>query len=141
MQGTNTIEFTIPDNLVEIDDPEYKIKITVSISGDCSEFVAACASQLENNAFATYQGILNTNTFSDEDGSNTAASCVFDLEVAANNVADALTNCNVARSVQLCGADAELTAGSGFETYNWAIDLNNNGTIDSGDSLLNDGES
>ncbi|MDO6821107.1 T9SS type B sorting domain-containing protein [Zobellia sp. 1_MG-2023] len=138
--GTNTIDFTIPDNLVEIDDPEYKIKITVTISGDCSEFVAACASQLENQAFATYQGIINTNTFSDEDGSNTAGSCVTDLEVANNNVADALTNCNVARSVQLCGAEAELTAGSGFETYNWAIDNNNNGTIDSGDTILNDGD-
>ncbi|MGP1990720.1 T9SS type B sorting domain-containing protein [Zobellia laminariae] len=138
--STQTISFSIPDNLVQIGDPEYNIKITVSISGDCSEFVAACASQLENNAFATYQGIINTSTFSDEDGSNTAGSCTSTLEVAANNVADALTNCNVARSVQLCGADAELTAGSGFETYNWAIDTNNNGTIDSGDTLLNDGD-
>ncbi|MDB2606400.1 T9SS type B sorting domain-containing protein [Zobellia sp.] len=137
--GTQTINFNIPNTLVQVGDPEYKIKITVSISGDCSEFVAACASQLENQAFATYQGTVNTNTFSDEDGTNTAGTCISTLEVAANNVSDALTNCNVARSVQLCGADAVLTAGAGFETYNWAIDNNNNGVIDSGDTILNDG--
>ena len=139
--GTQTINFSIPNNLVEVGDPEYKIEITVSISGDCSEFVAACAAQLENNALASYQGTLNNNTFSDEDGSNPAGACTTTLEVATNNVSDALTNCNVARTVELCGTDATLTAGSGFNTYNWAIDNNNNGSIDSGDTMLNDGDS
>ncbi|SHJ90809.1 gliding motility-associated C-terminal domain-containing protein [Maribacter aquivivus] len=140
-ESTRTITFTIPDALVQIDDPEYKIKITVSLSGDCSEFVAACASQLENHAYATYSGTLNTNTFSDEDGSNPAGACTTTLEVAANNVSDALLNCNVARSVELCGASGTLSAGLGFDTYTWAIDTNNNGSIDSGDTILNDGTS
>ncbi|MGO4920697.1 T9SS type B sorting domain-containing protein [Maribacter spongiicola] len=140
-ESTRTITFTIPDALVQIDDPEYKIKITVSLSGDCSEFVAACASQLENNAYANYSGTLNTNTFSDEDGSNPAGACTTTLEVAANNVSDALLNCNVARSVELCGASGTLSAGLGFDTYTWAIDTNNNGSIDSGDTILNDGTS
>ncbi|WP_405409981.1 T9SS type B sorting domain-containing protein [Maribacter sp. Asnod1-A12] len=141
VESTRTITFTIPDALIQIDDPEYKIKITVSLSGDCSEFVAACASQLENNAYATYSGTLNTNTFSDEDGSNPAGACITTLEVATNNVSDALANCNVARSVELCGASGTLSAGLGFDTYTWAIDNNNNGVIDSGDTILNDGTS
>ena len=140
-ESTRTITFTIPDALVQIGDPEYKIKITVSVAGDCSEFVAACASQLENNAYANYSGTLNTNTFSDEDGSNPAGACITTLEVAANNVSDALANCNVARTVQLCGASGTLSAGLGFDTYTWAIDNNNNGSIDSGDTILNDGTS
>ncbi|CAM4414381.1 T9SS type B sorting domain-containing protein [Zobellia roscoffensis] len=139
--NTQTINFSIPDNLVQVGDPEYKIKIKVSISGDCSEFVAACAAQLENHALATYSGTLNTNTFSDSDGSNPAGACTTTLEVATNNVSDAFTNCNAARTVQLCGADATLTAGSGFDTYTWAIDNNNNGSIDSGDTILDDGTS
>lgn len=139
--NTQTIIFTVPNDLVQIGDPEYKIKITVSISGDCSEFVAACASQLENHAYATYTGSLNTNTFSDEDGSNPAGACTTTLEVATNNVSDALANCNVARTVQLCGASGTLSAGLGFDTYTWAIDTNNNGSIDSGDTILNDGTS
>lgn len=139
--NTQTIIFTVPNDLVQIGDPEYKIKITVSISGDCSEFVAACASQLENHAYATYTGSLNTNTFSDEDGSNPAGACTTTLEVATNNVSDALANCNVARTVQLCGASGTLSAGLGFDTYTWAIDTNNNGSIDSGDTILDDGTS
>ncbi|SHJ26383.1 T9SS type B sorting domain-containing protein [Pseudozobellia thermophila] len=138
--GTKTIDFSIPNNLVEVGKPEYTIKITVSISGDCSEFVAACASVLENQAFATYRGTLNTNTFSDEDGSNPAGACTNTLQTATNNVSDALANCNVARTVQLCGDNALLTAGSGFDTYNWAIDANNNGQIDAGETLLDDGD-
>ena len=140
-ESTRTITFTIPDALVEIDDPEYKIKITVSVAGDCSEFVAACASQLENHAYANYSGTLNTNTFSDEDDSNPAGACTTTLEVAANNVSDALANCNVARTVELCGASGTLSAGIGFETYTWAIDTNNNGAIDAGDTILDDGTS
>ncbi|KKO06295.1 hypothetical protein LCGC14_0067140 [marine sediment metagenome] len=140
-ESTRTITFTIPDALVQIDDPEYKIKITVSLSGDCSEFVAACASQLENHAYANYSGTLNTNTFSDEDGSNPAGACTTTLEVATNNVSDALANCNIARTVELCGVSGTLSAGLGFDTYTWAIDTNNNGSIDSGDTILNDGTS
>ncbi|WP_396635132.1 T9SS type B sorting domain-containing protein [Maribacter sp. R86514] len=140
-ESTRTITFTIPDALVEIDDPEYKIKITVSVAGDCSEFVAACASQLENHAYAIYSGTLNTNTFSDEDGSNPAGACTTTLEVAANNVSDALANCSVARTVELCGASGTLSAGIGFDTYTWAIDTNNNGAIDAGDTILDDGTS
>lgn len=140
-ESTRTITFTIPNALVQIGDPEYKIKITVSLSGDCSEFAAACASQLENHAYANYSGTLNTNIFSDEDGSNPAGACTTTLEVAANNVSDALANCNVARTVELCGASGTLSAGLGFNTYIWAIDTNNNGAIDSGDTILNDGTS
>ncbi|MDO6470550.1 T9SS type B sorting domain-containing protein [Maribacter sp. 1_MG-2023] len=141
VENTRTITFTIPDALVEIDDPEYKIKITVSIAGDCSEFVSACASQLENHAYANYSGTLNTNTFSDEDGSNPAGACTTTLEVATNNVSDALANCSVARTVELCGASGTLSAGIGFDTYTWAIDTNNNGAIDAGDTILDDGTS
>ena len=137
---TNTVTFTIPDNLVEIGDPEYKIKIEVTIDGDCSEFVAACASQLENQAFATYQGIVNTSTFSDEDGSNPAGACITTLETASNNLANALLDCDIARTVQLCGDDVTLTAGEGFTSYTWALDNNNNGVIDAADTILNDGD-
>ncbi|PKA97060.1 putative repeat protein (TIGR01451 family)/gliding motility-associated-like protein [Flavobacteriaceae bacterium MAR_2009_75] len=137
---SHTVTFTIPDNLVEIGDPEYKIAIEVTVSGDCSEFVAACASKLENHAYATYQGIVNSSTFSDEDGSNPAGACITDPEVASNSLANALQDCDVARSVLLCGDFVTLTAGDGFTSYTWAIDNNNNGQIDGSDTLLNDGD-
>ncbi|AYN68728.1 DUF11 domain-containing protein [Euzebyella marina] len=137
---SNSVVFSIPDNLVEVGDPEYKIAIEVTISGDCSEFVAACASHLENHAYASYEGILNSRTFSDEDGTNSAGTCTSSLEVATNDLSEALQDCDVARTVLLCGDFVTLTAGEGFTSYSWAIDNNNNGQIDGADTILNDGD-
>lgn len=137
--NTNTIAFEVPDNLVEVGDPEYSIRITVTISANCSDFVDACSSELENTAYSTFQGELNTTTFTDEPGSSNFP-CETTPEVASNNILDDLANCDQARTVQLCGDDALLTAGSGFSTYTWALDNNGNGEIDGADTMMDDGD-
>jgi gliding motility-associated-like protein/uncharacterized repeat protein (TIGR01451 family) len=137
---TNTIVFTIPDNLVQVGDPVYQITITVTLASNCSDFTDACSSELENLAYSTYQDESNTTTFTDEGGSNSITACPRSPEVASNSILNGLASCSQARTVQLCGDDVVLTAGAGFTTYNWAIDANNNGVIDGGESLLNDGD-
>ncbi|WP_045800915.1 T9SS type B sorting domain-containing protein [Flagellimonas lutaonensis] len=138
--NTNTIIFQVPDNLVEVDDPEYTIVITVTISANCTDFVDACSSQLQNQAYSTYQGVLNPSTFTDEGGATSTSACSVPPQVANNNILDDLANCNQARTVQLCGDDVVLSAGVGFTMYTWALDNNNDGQIDAGDTLLNDGD-
>lgn len=138
--ATKNINFTVPNNLVEIGDPEYSIVITVTIAQNCSDFVNACSSTLENIAYSTYQGVLNPSTFSDENGSNSITACPRTPEVASNSILNDLTNCSQARTVQLCGDDTILAAGSGFTTYNWVLDTNGNGIIDGSDTVLNDGD-
>ncbi|MDE3741882.1 T9SS type B sorting domain-containing protein [Maribacter polysaccharolyticus] len=137
---TNIITFEIPDSLVESGDSEYTIRITVTLSSTCSEFVNACSETIENLAYSTYEGVANTNTFSDEPGSTLTPVCSEGATVATNSLLSALENCNVARTVQLCGDDAILSAGTGFTTYNWALDTNGNGEIDDTDTLLDDGD-
>ncbi|MEM6893621.1 MAG: T9SS type B sorting domain-containing protein [Bacteroidota bacterium] len=137
--NTNTITFQVPDGLVQIGDPEYLIRITVTISGNCSDFVDACASQLENMAYSTFQGENNTTVFTDQPGVSNFP-CNTTPVIASNNILDDLANCGQARTVQLCGADVILTAGAGFATYNWALDNNGNGQIDPADTVLNDGD-
>ncbi|WP_350290778.1 T9SS type B sorting domain-containing protein [uncultured Croceitalea sp.] len=138
--ATQNINFTIPNNLVEIGDPEYSVVITVTIASNCSDFVNACSSTLENIAYSTYQGAINTATFSDENGSSSITACPRTPEVASNSILNDLTGCNLARTVQLCGANTILTAGSGFTTYNWVLDTNGNGIVDGSDTILNDGD-
>ncbi|MGJ8733606.1 MAG: T9SS type B sorting domain-containing protein [Cellulophaga sp.] len=138
--ANHTLNFTIPNSLVEVGDPEYIIRIKVSITANCSEFVAACSSTLENIAYSTYQGTVNTNTFSDEGGATSIGACTRDPEVASNSILDDLAACNQARTVQLCGDDVVLSAGTGFTAYNWVLDNNDNGIVDSGDTVLNDGD-
>lgn len=137
--NTNTIEFQVPDNLVEVGDPEYSIKIIVRISANCSDFVDACSSQLENLAYSTFQGVLNPTVFTDEPGSSNFP-CNSTPEVASNNILNNLASCNQTRTVELCGEDVLLAAGSGFGTYTWALDNNGNGQIDGSDTVLNDGD-
>ncbi|MCL5244264.1 T9SS type B sorting domain-containing protein [Cellulophaga sp. 20_2_10] len=138
--ANHTLNFTIPNNLVEVGDTEYVIRIKVSITANCSEFVAACSSTLENIAYSTYQGTVNTNTFSDEGGATSIGACTRDPEVASNSILDDLAACNQARTVQLCGDDVVLSAGAGFTAYNWVLDNNDNGVVDAGDTVLNDGD-
>lgn len=133
-----TIDFGIPDNLVEVGDPPYTIEIEFTIDSSCSNFVDACSSQLENRAFVTYQGVLNTSTFTDENGSNSISGCPRTPEEASNSVFDALAGCNIPRTEMLCGDDAVLRAGQGFTTYQWYLDTNGNGQVDGGDTQLND---
>ena len=137
---SNIITLQIPDNLVEVNDPKYTIRITVTLSSNCSEFVNACSNTLENFAYSTYQGVTNTNTYSDEPGSTLTPTCNDTNAVATNSLLNALEDCNTARTVQLCGDDVILSAGTGFTTYNWAVDTNGNGKIDATESIIDDGD-
>ena len=138
--NTQTITFEVPDSLVEVGDPEYSIRIEVNISANCSDFVNACSSQLNNQAFSTYQGAINSVVYSDEPGATNLIPCAPVATTASNTLLDDLDNCNQSRTVQLCGDNTILTAGSGFTSYTWALDINNNGQIDASDTLLNDGD-
>ena len=137
---SQTLTLNVPDELVEVGDPEYSIRIEVTIALNCSDFVAACSSTLDNSAFSTYQGVLNNNTFTDENGSDSIAGCPQTPNVASNSIFNDLSNCNQARTVQLCGDNVVLAAGSGFTTYNWVLDANSNGQVDGTESSINDGD-
>ncbi len=137
---SQTLTLNVPDELVEVGDPEYSVRIEITIALNCSDFVAACSSTLENNAFSTYQGVLNNSTFTDEGGSNSIAGCPQTPNIASNSIFNDLTNCNQARTVQLCGDNVILAAGSGFTTYNWVLDANGNGQVDSSETTVNDGD-
>ena len=138
--ATRLITLTIPDGLVEIGDPEYTIRIMVTISDNCSNFIDACSGTLENQAFSYYNGVVNTNTFSDDPASNPVSNCIPLAASASNTLLDDLSSCSTARTVQLCGDDVILSAGNGFSGYIWYLDTNNNQQIDAGDTVLNDGD-
>jgi gliding motility-associated-like protein/uncharacterized repeat protein (TIGR01451 family) len=138
--ATNEIIFTVPDNLVEVGNPEYIIRIFVTLSGNCSDFVDACSGTLINEAYSTFQGVLNPATFTDEGGALSTSSCALPPQAATNDILNDLANCNVARTVQLCGDDTVLTAGAGFTTYTWALDTNGNGQIDPTEAPISDGD-
>jgi uncharacterized repeat protein (TIGR01451 family) len=138
--ATNAVTFNIPDNLVEIGDPVYTIRLRVTVAENCFDFVDACTDLIENLGYSTYRGDINSAVISDDPSVSDFDNCGFVTPGATNFLLDDLSDCNFNRTVQLCGADMVLDAGDGFDAYVWVSDDNGNGQLDPTDTVLNDGD-
>ena len=132
--------FTIPDNLVEENDPAYDIRMRVRVAENCFDFINACSDEIQNQAYSTYRGYLNSAEITDDPSVSDFDNCGFATPGATNFLLDDLENCDFNRTVELCGNDVLLIAGTGFDDYIWYADNNGDGLIDAGDTLLNDGD-
>ena len=137
---TREVVFTIPDNLVEEGDPVSEIRMRVQVAQNCFDFIDACTDVIQNLAYSTYEGIINTNQISDDPSVSDFDSCGFTTPGATNFLLDDLSACNFTRTVQLCGDDVVLDAGDNFDAYVWYRDENGNNLIDGSDTVLNDGD-
>ncbi|MDT7828895.1 T9SS type B sorting domain-containing protein [Pricia sp. S334] len=139
--ATNEVDFDVPDNRVEIGDPKYTIRLRVQVASNCFDFVDACSDRIQNLAYSTYQGDINSAVITDDPSVSDFDNCGFVTPGATNFLLDDLADCNFTRTVQLCGANAVLDAGDGFDAYEWYRDVNANGEIDNGiDTPVNDGD-
>lgn len=139
-QATRTIVFTIPDGLVQENDPQYSIRMRVKVAENCYDFVDACSDQIQNLAFSTYSGAINSNVITDDPSIYDFNACGFVVPGATNFLLDDLNDCTFSSTVQLCGEQLTLNAGDGFDDYIWYRDENNNNQIDATDPVLNDGD-
>ena len=139
--ATRTIIFSIPNNLVEEDDPAYTIRMRVQVAENCFDFIDACTDVIQNLAYSTYQGVINTAQITDDPSVTDFDNCGFTTPGATNFLLDDLENCDFNRTVQLCGDDVMLDAGDNFDDYIWYKDENGDGEIDGGDTVVTDGNS
>ncbi|MEM9646871.1 MAG: SprB repeat-containing protein [Bacteroidota bacterium] len=138
--ATREVAFSIPDNLVEEGDPVSEIRMRVRVAENCFDFVDACTDIIENLAYSTYEGLINSNQISDDPSVSDFDDCGFTTPGATNFLLDDLTACNFTRTVELCGANVLLDAGDNFDAYVWYLDTNGNNTIDAGDTVITDGD-
>ncbi|MGB5783359.1 MAG: hypothetical protein WBM42_15910, partial [Eudoraea sp.] len=136
----NEISFSIPDNLIEEGDPLSEIRLRVRVAENCFDFVDACTDLIANQAYSTYQGVINSAQITDDPSVSDFDNCGFVTPGATNFLLDDLDSCDYSRTVQLCGDDLLLDAGDNFDSYVWYKDENLDGLIDPGDTLLNDGD-
>ncbi|MCL6274248.1 T9SS type B sorting domain-containing protein [Muricauda sp. 2012CJ35-5] len=139
--ATREVVFNIPDNLVEEGDPVSEIRMRVQVAENCFDFVDACTDIIENLAYSTYEGVINSNQISDDPSVSDFDDCGFTTPGATNFLLDDLSACNFTRTVELCGSDVLLDAGDNFDAYIWYLDQNGDNLIDAGDTVLNDGDS
>lgn len=115
---TNQFTFNIPNNLVEMGDPAYSIKIKVKLPSTCQDFRDACSNHIINQAFISYSGVLNSQVITDNPSFNGYDSCSYPTPGTTNFIAD-IDDCVFTRTEVLCGNTVDLTAPDGYDTYQW----------------------
>ncbi|RKS15803.1 T9SS type B sorting domain-containing protein [Flavobacterium sp. 120] len=116
--ATRTIIFTIPNSSVLVNGALYTIRLNIQVVPNCNMLSDACSNVIMNQAFATYSGIINTNTF-EEEGSFASTACKLGSPESTNFLVD-ISNCTFERTEVLCGASVVLSASDGYASYSWS---------------------
>ncbi|WP_335966836.1 T9SS type B sorting domain-containing protein [Galbibacter sp. PAP.153] len=117
-ENTHSVSFNVPDNHVEIQDPEYEIKLKVKVVDNCYELRDACSNIIQNLAYASYTGEINKAIISDDPSVADYDACDIAIPGSTNFLAD-IDGCKPTSKVTLCGGTTDLVAGDNFETYQW----------------------
>lgn len=113
-----TLTFTVPDNMVLKDLPDpFEIVFRAQVVATCELLRDACSDQINNQAFASYSGIETGVIISDDPSFYGFDTCDFGLPGSTNILADRGT-CGRPEET-LCGDSIELTAGTGYDNYQW----------------------
>lgn len=117
--ATRTIVFTIPNNLVEKNDPRYVIKFKVKVVDNCNDLSDACSNAIQNKAFAYYRGQVSNAIVDDQLSLATFDQCYIGTPSPTNFLVG-LENCVYTKNYELCGANVVLTAANGYNAYSWS---------------------
>ncbi|WCC41285.1 T9SS type B sorting domain-containing protein [Tenacibaculum finnmarkense] len=132
--GGGKLTFNIPDDLVKVNGAEHWIKIKVNATTDCSKLRDACANKVKNQAVATYERdesklsasnpgyVQGYNTLTTLSYAGLEPSCNLGVKGTTNFTIDT-SKCKGSTQV-LCGGDTELSAGAGFDSYEWVNTAN-----------------
>ncbi|MCG8805327.1 T9SS type B sorting domain-containing protein [Tenacibaculum finnmarkense] len=132
--GGGKLTFNIPDDLVKVNGAEHWIKIKVNATTDCNKLRDACANKVKNQAVATYERdesklsasnpgyVQGYNTLTTLSYAGLEPSCNLGVKGTTNFTIDT-SKCKGSTQV-LCGGDTELSAGAGFDSYEWVNTAN-----------------
>lgn len=115
---TRTITFTIPNNLVEINDPRYEIRFKVKVVDSCNQLSDACSNVIQNIALSDYSGTFNKGKFGDKSLSS-YTTCNIGIPQSTNFLVG-IDDCKFTKSEVLCGSSVVLTASNGYNSYKWS---------------------
>ncbi|RXR20984.1 T9SS type B sorting domain-containing protein [Flavobacterium amnicola] len=109
----------VPRQYVTANESHHEIIIRVRVACTCEELTTACSNLILNQAFITYQGVVSNIVIS-----NDPSSATFNLNCNsgssdATNFLVGIDSCVYNTDVIICGTNATLTAGSGFDNYVW----------------------
>ncbi|WP_165698036.1 T9SS type B sorting domain-containing protein [Flavobacterium nackdongense] len=124
--ATRTLIFSIDPSKVQVKttptsipvtSPLYTIVMRVQVVPDCTLLSNACSNIINNKAFASYTGEINSVPFSEE-SFDTNSGCLL-IPQATNFLAN-VDGCVYKYPAILCGASVDIKAGDGYNIYSWS---------------------
>ena len=131
--ATRTIVFTIPNNLVEKNDPRYEIRFKVKVVDSCNQLSDACSNIIRNVALSKYSGTYNKGNFGDYSLSS-YTTCNLGIPQATNFLVG-IDDCKFTKNEVLCGTSVVLTAANGYDSYKWSTAPFNSSGVTTGTIL------
>ena len=120
------LTFKVPDNLVIEGGNFYDIKIKVKVVSNCNDLRDVCSNRILNQAFASYESDKGgADPVNGEESFAGLDSCKFGIVGISNFLVD-IDGCDFRRTEILCGSSLDITAGNGFDTYQWVDQAGNN---------------
>ncbi|OXA94724.1 gliding motility-associated C-terminal domain-containing protein [Flavobacterium hercynium] len=132
---TRSIVFAVDNSLVKANTLSEKIiSFKVKVVPDCNSLSEACSNSIDNSAYATYRGTLNTDfQISDDPSVNTNTGCI--LTPKATNFLVGVDGCKYTANVILCKESVDLVAANGYTSYTWYSDEARTRQIGTGQTL------
>ncbi|MDE1206896.1 DUF11 domain-containing protein, partial [Tenacibaculum sp. LAR 2:5] len=112
------LEISVPDNMVLEGGALYNIRMHVQVVTDCSQLRDVCSNEVRNQAFARYEGIRGGVVVNNEPSYAGIDDCDFGIVGTSNFLVDT-SGCSFETTQVMCGSSITLTAGAGFESYEW----------------------
>ncbi|WP_201293645.1 SprB repeat-containing protein, partial [Tenacibaculum maritimum] len=113
------LRLKIPDDMVEEGGIKHSFRFKVKVVTDCNQLRDVCSNKIENQAYANYDSdegntprITNDFSFSGVDACNLGV-------IGTSNFLIDTSGCTFERDEILCGSSITLTAGAGFQSYEW----------------------
>ncbi|TDD99675.1 T9SS type B sorting domain-containing protein [Flavobacterium cellulosilyticum] len=117
--ATRDINFNISNSIVKVGDALKEIRFKVQVVPLCNMLSDACSNIIDNIAYATYKGSINTSfTISDDPSFDVNTGCLL-VPKATNFLVD-IDNCLFTKNEVLCGASVDIKAANGYDSYSWS---------------------
>lgn len=114
---TRLLVFDVDKSLVKVNAPFQEIRLRVQVVSGCNALSNACSNSIDNIAIAKYTGTVDP-TAGTVLSVNSNNQCL--AEPKATNFLVGIDGCVYQTDVTLCGESTVLTAGNGYNKYEWS---------------------